>query len=113
MSDHFNFHAINNRLDDHHRHLLKLLTIVENIMSAISDFATANKAFTDRQDAAVTAIQAEVKALNDKISALQNSPGAITAEDQALLDAIQAHSKTLADNLEAFKAAQPPVPPAA
>ncbi len=53
-------------------------------MSAISDFATKQNAFNDRQSAAVDGLIGDVKTLNDKIEALQNSAGQITPEDQAL-----------------------------
>lgn len=83
------------------------------IMSAISDFAAAVTGFFDQQDAAVTALQGDVKNLTDQIAALQNSNGAITPEDQALLDGIQARAKSVADKLNALDALTPPVVPAA
>lgn len=83
------------------------------IMSAISDFATKQNAFNDRMDAAVTGLQGDVKTLNDKITALQNSPGTVTPEDQKLLDDIQARSSAIADKLDALDALTPPTPPVA
>lgn len=81
-------------------------------MSAVSDFAARQAAFNDRQDAAVTALQGDVQSLNDIITALQNSAGGITAEDQALLDQIEARSAQIATKLEALDALTPPVVPA-
>lgn len=80
-------------------------------MSAISDFADKMKVFNDRQDAAVTALQGDVKSLEDQITALQGSSGAITPEDQALLDGIQARASAVADKLDALDALTPPVVP--
>ena len=94
-------------------------------MSAIADFAAKQKAFNDRQGAAVdaavtsiTAIQGDLKTLNDKITELQNSPGAITPEDQALLDQLDAQGEAVSTKVEAAAAAlsnldamTPPAPP--
>lgn len=82
-------------------------------MSKISDFATAQNAFNDRVDTAITGLQGDVQALNDKITELQNSPGTVTPEDQALLDALQARGETIAAKLEALDALTPPTPPPA
>ena len=97
----------------------------QRIMSAIADFAAKQKAFNDRQGAAVdaavtsiTAIQGDLKTLNDKITELQNSPGAITPEDQALLDQLDAQGEAVSTKVEAAAAAlsnldamTPPAPP--
>lgn len=85
---------------------------MEILMSKISDFATAMTAFTDRQDAAVAAVQADVQWLKDKITEFQNTPGEITPEDQALLDAIQARAEAVAAKVEALDAMTPPAVPA-
>lgn len=86
---------------------------LEKIMSKISDFAAAMTAFTDRQDAAVAGLQADVAGLKDEIAKLQGTAGAITPEDQALLDGIQARAGTIADKLDALDAETPPVVPTA
>lgn len=83
------------------------------IMSKISDFATAQNAFNDQIDQAVTGLTGDIKTLNDLITTLQNSNGAITPEDQASLDALQARAKTIADKLTALDALTPPAVPAA
>ena len=96
------------------RHLRKeIQELKESIMSAISDFATAQNAFQDRMDTAVSDLQGDVKNLTDQIAALQNSTGTITPADQALLDGIQARSKSVADKLDALDALTPPVVPTA
>jgi hypothetical protein len=77
----------------------------------IQAFATAVTAFLDRQDTAVTDLQGDVKSLNDQITALQNSSGAITPSDQALLDGIQARASAIADKLDALDSMTPPVAP--
>jgi hypothetical protein len=81
------------------------------IMSAISDFAAKQKAFNDRQSAAVDGLVTDVKALNDKIEELQNTPGPITPEDQALLDEIEQRSDAITARLEALDEQTPPVAP--
>lgn len=86
---------------------------IERIMSAISDFSAAVTAFFDRQDAAVTDLQGDVKNLQDQIAALQASQGQITPADQALLDGIQARAQAVADKLDALDALTPPVAPPA
>jgi uncharacterized phage infection (PIP) family protein YhgE len=83
----------------------------DSIMSAISDFATAQTAFQDRMDTAVAGLQGDVKNLTDQISALQASTGTITPADQALLDGIQARASTITDKLAALDALTPPVLP--
>jgi len=90
-----------------------LQTMETKIMSAISDFATKQNAFNDRQDTAIAALQADVTNLNEQIAALQATAGTITAEDQALLDGIQARGSAISDKLEALDAQTPPKPPVA
>jgi hypothetical protein len=90
-----------------------LREMVNRIMSAISEFASKQNAFNDRMDSAVDGLQADVTALNDKITQLQNNPGPITPEDQALLDQLQSRGETISTKLEALDALTPPTPPAA
>jgi len=85
---------------------------LENIMSAISEFAAKQKAYNERQATAidglvssVSGITDDVKALNDKITELQNSQGGVTPEDQALIDALQTQGEALATRLEGVSAA--------
>lgn len=106
--------------------ILNRITLMEgNIMSAISDFAAKQKAFNDRQGAAIDAVVAsaagltsDVKSLNDQITALQNSQGGVTPEDQALIDGLETQGDALATKLEgvssalaALDAQTPPVVP--
>jgi chromosome segregation ATPase len=88
-----------------------LANIEAQIMSAISEFAEKQNAFTGRVDAAIAGLEGDVQSLNEKIAELQNTPGTITPEDQALLDAIQSRSETIATKLEALDALTPPKPP--
>ena len=82
-------------------------------MSAISDFNDKLQAFFSRQDTALTDLQGDVQNLTDQITALQNSAGQITPEDQALLDGIEARVSTISDKLDALDAlTPPPAPPA-
>jgi len=90
---------------------IDLKKAVDEIMSAISEFAAKQDAFNSRVDAAIVGLTGDVQTLNDKITELQNSAGQITPEDQALLDAIQARSEVIAAKLEALDALTPPKPP--
>lgn len=94
-------------------------------MSAVSDFVQKQKAFNDRQSAAIDTVATataglagDIEALNKKIEELQNSPGDITPEDQALLDELTTLGEGLAAKAEAAAAAakalddaNPPTPP--
>lgn len=83
------------------------------IMSVLSDYAGKVKAFNDRISAAIDGLSNDVEALTAKITELQNSPGAITPEDQALLDEAQAQAEALATKAEALDQMNPPTPPPA
>lgn len=93
--------------------LAKLIQLGEQIMTVISDFAAKLKDHQDRQAAALEGIQGDVKAINDKLTAIQNSPGTLSAEDQASLDEALARSEVLTTKLEALDAETPPTPPVA
>jgi hypothetical protein len=97
----------------HHHFVTKhdLETSTCKIMSAISDFATKQAAFNDRQDAAIAGLTSDIQNLEDQIAKLQSTQGAITPEDQALLDGIQARAATISDKLDALDALTPPVVP--
>lgn len=97
--------------------LVDLNRKADSIMSAISEFAAQVNDSFGKIGASVDGIVGDVKALNDKITALQNSAGAITPEDQALLDGIQAQAGAIADKVAALDAqtapdAAPVAPPA-
>lgn len=98
----------------------------QNIMSKISEFAERQNAFNTRIDAAVDGLTTDVQELKKTIAVrarrlsgrpprqreeLQNSPGAITPEDQALLDDIENRTSTIVAKLEALDALTPPPPP--
>lgn len=84
---------------------------IQTIMSAISDFATKQNAFNARLDTAIAGVTSDVAALNAKIEELQNTPGAITPEDQALLDEIETRSDAITTKMEALDALTPPAVP--
>lgn len=97
--------------DDFRKSLARLLHQSTHIMTAISDFAAAQKAHNDRMDAALTGISGDIDKLNATIAELQGTQGAITAEDQALLDDLQAQAEALSTRIEAADALTPPVVP--
>jgi hypothetical protein len=59
------------------------------LMQSITDFAA-------KVNANFASMKTGIQALDDKITALQNSPGVLSVTDQAALDAIQADSAALA-----------------
>lgn len=93
------------------------------IMSAVSQYAAKQSAFNKSQAAqidavlaSVTGVVADVKSLNDKITAMQNSAGEISVEDQATLDALETEGNALVTRTEAAataaKALDDQTPPA-
>ncbi len=77
-------------------------------MSAFSEYATKQAAFNARQSAAIDSLvssqaglAADIQALNDKITALQNSAGEVTPEDQILLDQLESQATALSERSEA------------
>lgn len=72
-------------------------------MSAITDWAA-------QIQAALAQVQTGITALDAQIQALQNSPGTLSPEDQAALDGISAASAALAASANAMPAPPAPVP---
>ena len=85
---------------------------VKKIMSAITDWAAREEANLTTISGTLDTIVAGIKALDDKITALQNSPGTLSPADQAALDQIEADSKALVTKAAAIDTTPPP-PPAA
>lgn len=106
--------------------LTRIAEMETRIMSKITEFAAAQKAFNEAtaaatdslvasaeaQATATAGIAGDIDALNAKILELQNSQGGVTPEDQALLDdlqtqgaALQARVKSAADASAAHAAA--------
>lgn len=81
------------------------------VMSAITDWAAKEQADLDAISGTLDGVVTGIKALDDKITALQSSPGTLSAEDQAALDAIQQASKALVAKSQAISVT-PPAPPA-
>lgn len=76
-------------------------------MSAIQDWAKQNKINLLHVQAALTNIAAGVKALDDKITQLNNSAGTFGSADQTALDDIQATSAALVAQVDAISTADP------
>lgn len=89
-------------------HINKKLNL---IMSAIAEFAARVEQHQATIDTAVEGLSGDIKGLNDKIAELQNTPGAITAEDQALLDQIEQRATAIATKVKALDAVTPPTAP--
>lgn len=84
---------------------------LEEIMSKISDFVAAQQKFIDEVNTSLDGLQGDVAELNDKITALQNSAGEITPEDQVLLDDLQTKGEALATKAKALDDLTPPAAP--
>jgi DNA anti-recombination protein RmuC len=119
-----NFWPFNRESAGKKRHS-EIINKLKEIMSAISDFAAKQKAFNDRQDAAIdslvassTGLTGDVADLKALIEKLQNSPGEISPEDQATLDELSTRAESTATKAEGVAAAlktldeqTPPAPP--
>lgn len=99
------------KLPELHIHVHNHFPDLEKLMSVFSDFVDKQNAFFDRQDKAVTDLQADVQNLSDQIAALKNST-TISDADKASLDALSARAQGIADKLDALDALTPPAPPA-
>lgn len=92
--------------------LLEISHRLERLMSAISDYAAKVKQSFTAISAGLDGITGDLVTLNDKITALQNSPGQVTPEDQALLNEVQTLASGLADRVKALDdQTAPPAPP--
>lgn len=113
------------RLEVHHHHhdpaverqldriATALFQKMEQIMSAITDYAAKVTAFYNQISAALDDAQKEIKSLNDKIAQLQNNPGPISDADQAVLDAAQAQAHGLVQKVQALDTINRPAAPPA
>lgn len=90
-----------------------ILERLNKIMSAVTDFAAKAQAALDKTSADLDSIVTDIKTLNDKITALQNSPGTLSPADQAALDAIQASAAALQTKADGVVPPVLPTPPAA
>lgn len=86
---------------------------LDTIMSAVSDYAAKVNAFLDTQGKDIDALTTELATLNSELSAIQTSPGTLSAEDQASLDSALARTSAITDRLTALSAVTPPAAPAA
>jgi predicted nucleic acid-binding Zn-ribbon protein len=109
---HIHVHASAGEMDEIRKALAHITITGERIMSAISDFAAKQQQFNSRMDTAVEGLTGDVAELNRKIQELQQTPGAITPEDQNLLDELQQRGELIAQKLEALDSMTPPPPPA-
>lgn len=110
-------------LSDIKKALAYQLSFLEKIMSKFTEYAAKQKAWNETQEAANKAnaesaagLSGDLAELNRKITALQNSPGAWTPEDQALLDELAVQGEDLAvknaANVAALKALDEQTAPA-
>ncbi len=88
----------------------EILSKLEEIMSAITDFAEAQSAHNNVIDQAIEGLTADVTALKRQITDLQNAAG-LTPAEQQLLDAILTRTAGMAERLTALDALTPPVVP--
>ena len=88
-----------------------LVATEHKVMSAITDWAASEDADLTAISTTLDAIVAGVKALDDKITALQNAAGPLGPGDQAALDGIQASSKALLAKVQGIDTTPPPATP--
>ena len=89
---------------------------LEQQMSKITDWAAQEQADLTAIKSTLDGITTGIANLDAKITALQNSPGTLSAEDQKALDDIQAASKAVVAQAAAIKTDAPapapkPTPP--
>lgn len=89
-----------------------LKELKEAIMSAISDYVAEVNTSFDEIDTALetsntrlTGLTDDIAYLKETIDKINNSPGAITPEDQASLDGLKARAVAAGSKLAAFKTA--------
>lgn len=80
----------------------------KRIMSQITDWAAKEQANLDAVSGTLDGIVKGIADLDAKITALQNSPGTLSAADQAALDSIVAASGALVTKSAAISTAPPP-----
>ena len=85
----------------------QLINMEARIMSAISDYAERVQVAFDAIGTGIEGVAADIAALKAKIEELQNSPGAITPEDQAILDEMEELAGTLTERITALDAENP------
>lgn len=108
-------------------HIDRLLIAMERrIMKQITDYAQRQAEFnrlqgeaTDRIVKCVAGLTDDQKSLSDQITALQNSPGTFTPEDQAAMDKLEtdaaaqtARLTSVSTELQKLDAMTPPAVPA-
>lgn len=85
---------------------------LDNIMSQITDFATATNNVLAKISSDVDSIGVDIAALNAQIAAFNNSPGTLSATDQAALDSISAAATALQNKADALVVPATVTPPA-
>lgn len=85
----------------------RIAQMEKNIMSQITDWAAKEQADLTAISATLDGLVTGIAALDAKITALQNSPGTLSAADQAALDGIAAASAALVTKSAAISTAPP------
>jgi hypothetical protein len=103
-------HHVFERIEGMERAILERLN---QIMSAVTDFAAKVTPVLSKVSADLDSIQTDITALNAQITAFNNSPGTLSATDQAALDAIATSAAALQTKADAVvPPVLPPVPAA-
>jgi len=101
---------VNNALREIKKLLALSITLENNIMSKITDWAAQEEVALTTISATLDSVVAGIAALDTLISNFQNSPGTLSSADQAALDGIQAASAALVTKAAAISVT-PPAPP--
>lgn len=105
-------HELKALLQDVHTQQGRILRNQETIMTAISDYAAANKTAFAAIATSLDGVEGDLQTLADKITEMNNNPGPISPADQILLDESQALATALVARVAAIDAKNPPVPAA-
>lgn len=89
-----------------------LFNKLEEMMSKISDYAAQTHANYTKLSQGLDDIKDDIKTLDDKIAAFNDSPGTLSTEDQKTLDDLQAESQAIVDKTTALNDQHPNNPPA-
>lgn len=83
---------------------------MEELMKQVEDFEARQKARNEALAGGLGKIKADIKVLDDKITAFQNSPGTLSPEDQKRLDDLETTSQALLDSVTAIDEQHPDEP---
>lgn len=82
-----------------------IVIMLENHMATVEEYAAQAKAAQDATDAKITAVQADVTLLMEKLAAIPVA--GLTPEQEALLADVVSHAQSISDKIGAIDAMNP------